>query len=309
MQNQPHPNSLLKVTIITSTAALEGFTAQAANCPWLAVDTEFMRRNTYFPQLCIVQLALPSGRAAIVDTLAAIDLKPLWRLMDNTQVVKVFHAPGQDLEAFYRAAADYGEEYLPRPLFDTQIAAELGGYGKSLGLGALVKKISDLDEGENMCVSDWSRRPISAAQVEYALNDVRFVREAYLHLAAKLAASNELATARTKSDEITKTVLLGLDPKTAAERLAKRRRINFAKWSPDGRKIFERLAYWRETEAVRKNLPRQWIVKDDVLCKAADRLPKNKRELSTLCNAPPNFVGSFYAKRLLEQVASARQSA
>ena len=314
LQNWCYPNSLRGVTLITSTAALKSFTDKAASQPWVAVDSEFMRRNTYFPRLCIVQLALPSGRSAVVDILGEIDPQPLWRLMDDTRVIKVFHAPGQDLEAFYRARGGGGGwELLPQPMFDTQVAAELGGYGRSLGLGALAGKIGGLpqngEKDEDTCVSDWSRRPISRAQLRYAINDVLLVREAYLHLSAKLSANGKLGEVAARSEDIGRNVLRGLEPQAAADRLLKRRRVNIGKLTPQSRMALEKLACWRETEAARKDRPRQWIVKDDILYKIACRLPKNRQELLTLCDATPRFAMGGYARRLLEQVAAIRQSA
>ncbi len=297
--------------VISSTVGLEGFIAESlVKAPWVAIDTEFMRRRTYFPQLCVAQLASPAGRVAVVDALAPMELDPLWELLNNRRIIKIFHAASQDLEAVYAAG---GGLPLPAPVFDTQKAAELAGYGRSMGLWALAKRITELppdaqEDGET-CVSDWSRRPMTAAQMQYAARDVLFVREAYLHLCPKLEAANKLNEAVAQSAELVEEVTKRLDPKNAAVRLLKRRKLNPAKLKKRELAALERLARWRETEAIRKNLPRQWIVKDDVLCKAAYRLPQNRRELVTECRGDEKFAGGKYGKQLLEQVAAIRAGA
>ena len=300
--------------MISSSPALKKFTALAASQPWVAVDTEFMRRVTYFPQLCLVQLALPSGRAEVIDTLAPIPLTELWQLLNNKAVLKIFHAPSQDIEALYAATKNKSDEIAittppidVSPLFDTQIAAQIAGYGKSLGLTNLVRQISDLPEPKDMCVSDWAKRPMSQDQIAYAENDVKFVREAYLHLTAKLEASGKLAEAHSQSSAIAKGVLGAMNPSTAWERLIKRKKISEEKITTRAKDALKKLAYWREMEAITRNIPRQWVIKDPLLWKIAKFLPKDKLALATKCNAPPKFVQSSYGRKVLRQVDEIRK--
>jgi ribonuclease D len=171
--------------VITTTEELSGLMAEYAEAPFVTVDTEFMRERTYWPQLCLLQIARPGdGKrdAVIIDPLApGIDLTPLYDLMANPEVVKVFHAARQDVEIVYNLA-----KMIPAPMFDTQVAAMVCGYGEQVGYETLVRKIASAELDKSSRFTDWSRRPLSQKQLEYALGDVTHLRDIYLTLSERL---------------------------------------------------------------------------------------------------------------------------
>ena len=257
---------------ITTTHDLAEFCNRAAQAPYVTVDTEFLRERTYYSKLCLVQLAIPGksdADAVLVDPLAdGISLDPLYDLFRNEKVVKVFHAARQDLEIFYVDA-----KVIPAPLFDTQVAAMVCGFGDQVGYETLVRKIAKQSLDKSSRFTDWSRRPLSDAQKTYALADVTHLRQIYEYLAAKLEktgrshwVSEELATLTTPETYIVR-------PEDAWERVKTRSS------SPRLLAIVRALAEFRESYAQTRNIPRSRVFKDDALIELASTKPKTSDDL------------------------------
>lgn len=256
------------MNIITTTEALAELCAEAAHEPFVTLDTEFLRERTYYAKLCLVQMALPGigpERAYIIDPLApGLSLDPLLELMRNEAVVKVFHAARQDLEIFF---VDGG--VIPQPLFDTQIAAMVCGFGEQAGYETLVRKIvrAPLDKGSRF--TDWSQRPLSDAQLKYALDDVTHLRQIYLHLSEEIAKSGrESWVAEEVQTLLTPDTYVTL-PEDAWQRI--RTRGQSGKFLA----IVRELARFREDHAQSRNIPRSRVYKDDALVELASTKPAN----------------------------------
>ncbi|HLK24396.1 MAG TPA: ribonuclease D, partial [Caulobacteraceae bacterium] len=236
------------MTPITTTAALEAFCARVEAHPFVAVDTEFMRETTYWPKLCLVQVASPE-EGAVIDPLAAgIDLRALLAVMANPRVEKVFHAARQDVEIF----ANLG--VLPKPLFDTQIAAMAAGYGEQVSYDALVRQMLKLGVDKSSRFTDWARRPLSQAQLEYALADVTHLAELYPTLRARLEAEGRLAWVAEEMEALTDPATYDPDPENAWRRLKPRR------FTPKYLAVMRGVAAWRERTAQTRDQPRGRIL-------------------------------------------------
>ncbi len=257
---------------ITTTQELAEYCAQAATHPFVTVDTEFLRERTYYSKLCLVQLAMPGtddSNAVLVDPLAGdLSLEPLYDLFRDTSVVKVFHAARQDLEIFYVDA-----QVFPEPLFDTQVAAMVCGFGEQVGYETLVRKIVKEGVDKTSRFTDWSRRPLTDAQKSYALADVTHLRQVYEFLSAKLEE-----TSRHKWVEEELEVLTSPDTYITAPRDAWKRvktRTNSGRFLA----IVRELAAFREAYAQERNIPRNRVYKDDAMVELASNKPKNHEEL------------------------------
>ncbi len=257
---------------ITTTADLAAFCAEAAAHDYITVDTEFLRERTYYSKLCLVQLAMPGvddSNAVLVDPLAeGISLEPLYALFRDTSVVKVFHAARQDLEIFFVDA-----KVFPMPLFDTQVAAMVCGFGEQVGYETLVRKIVQQGIDKTSRFTDWSRRPLSDAQKSYALADVTHLRQVYEYLAADLEKSGRAHWVMEELETLTNP-----DTYTAIPREAWRRvktRTNSAKFLA----VVRELAAFREDFAQSRNIPRNRVYKDDALVELASLKPTSLEEL------------------------------
>lgn len=258
---------------ITTTQALADYCSRAASQPYVTVDTEFLRERTYFAQLCLVQVALPGANerdAVLIDPLAeGISLEPLYDLFRNPDVVKVFHAARQDLEIFFVEGG-----VVPAPLFDTQVAAMVCGFGDQVGYETLVRKIAKADLDKSSRFTDWSRRPLSDAQKSYALGDVTHLRQIYEHLSAELERTGRTHWLQEELAQLTDADNYVVDPENAWKRLKLR--------TNSGRTvaIARELAAFRETYAQERNVPRNRVVKDDALLELAGTKPKSIADLS-----------------------------
>lgn len=257
---------------ITTTEELAAYCAEAAKHPFVTVDTEFLRERTYYSKLCLVQLAMPGtddSGAVLVDPLVdGLSMEPLYELFRDTSVVKVFHAARQDLEIFYVDA-----QVFPEPLFDTQVAAMVCGFGEQVGYETLVRKIAKEGVDKTSRFTDWSRRPLTDAQKTYALADVTHLRQVYEFLAAKLEE-----TGRHKWVEEELEVLTNPDTYITAPRDAWKRvktRTNSGRFLG----IVRELAAFREAYAQERNIPRNRVYKDDAMVELASNKPKNHEEL------------------------------
>ncbi len=256
--------------VITSTSDIEQVCAACAARAFVAVDTEFMRQTTYRPKLCLIQMAAV-GIEVIIDPLPGGDLRAFYELMANTSVVKVFHAARQDIEIVYQ---DSG--VIPKPLFDTQIAAMALGHGDAISYGALVKKLLKRNHDKTFQAIDWCARPMTPRQLEYALGDVTFLREIYFKLDERLKELN-------RQDWLDEELALLTDPKTYAFDPADAwRRLKLGGKSRAARAIIMELAAWREARAQHENVPRGRIIKDEAIYEIAKHAPRSLEALSRL---------------------------
>ena len=257
---------------LTTTQELAAFCAEAARHPYVTVDTEFLRERTYYSKLCLIQLAMPGeddSSACLVDPLANdISLEPLYDLFRDTSVVKVFHAARQDLEIFYVDA-----QVFPEPLFDTQVAAMVCGFGEQVGYETLVRKITRNPLDKTSRFTDWSRRPLTEAQKKYALADVTHLRGIYEFLAEKL---EETGRSRWVAEEL--TVLTSPETYVIQPHEAWRR-VKTRTNSPKFLAVVRELAAFRETYAQARNIPRNRVFKDDALVELASNKPKGNDDL------------------------------
>jgi len=280
--------------IITETGDLEAFTAELEKGPYVAIDTEFMRDQTYWPKLCLIQAA-GSDSAAIVDPLSAdIDLKPLYRLLGMKKIVKVFHAARQDVEIFHHQGG-----VIPEPLFDTQIAAMVCGFGEAASYETLVRKISKSDIDKSARFTDWSRRPLSRRQLEYALADVTHLRVIYEVLSKELVKTGRAEWVEEEEATLTDPLTYRLDPNDAWRRL-KPRSTNKRFFS-----VLVGVAAWREREAQTRDVPRNRILKDEALLEIAAHPPLTAEALSEIRALPNGYANSRFGKALVSAVKEA----
>ena len=248
----------IRMKTILSEAELSEFCLKAEKHPFVTIDTEFLRERTYYSKLCLLQLAVPGGGpddAILVDTLSpAMGLDPLYRLFRNTSVVKVFHAARQDLEIFWHDA-----KTLPTPLFDTQVAAMVCGFGEQAGYETLVRKILKEEVDKSSRFTDWSRRPLTEAQKNYAISDVTHLRGVYLFLKAELERRDRVPWVIEETLMLSNPVIYDVMPFEAWKRI--KTRTNSNKFLA----FIRELAAFRETYAQSKNIPRNRVMKDDAL--------------------------------------------
>jgi len=281
-------------TILTDTAALAAFCGRLAQAPFITVDTEFLRESTFWAQLCLVQMAGPD-EAAIVDPLApGIDLAPFYALMADERVMKVFHAARQDIEIFVKQAGA-----VPRPIFDTQIAAMVCGYGDQVGYEQLVQRITGHQLDKTSRFTDWSRRPLSPKQVAYAIADVTYLREVYLSLAAQLAKKGRSTWVAEEMAVLTDVETYRTHPDDAWQRLKMRVK------KPRQLAILQGLAARREREAQERDAPRGRGIKDDAIYEIALQQPRDAEALARLRSIPRGFERSSTARGVLAVVEEA----
>jgi ribonuclease D len=267
--------------MITTTADLAAACRRLSNSAFVTVDTEFLRESTFWPKLCVVQLA-DDHEAVAVDALAPdIDLSPLFHLMADEKVLKVFHAGRQDIEIIWHLA-----EMIPHPVFDTQVAAMVLGYGESVSYDQLVQRVSNVMLDKSSRFTDWSRRPLSEAQITYALADVTYLRDVYRHLAEGLEK-------RGRADWVSEEMAVLTSPDTyrqAPEDAWKRIKVRLRK--PRDLAVLMEIAAWREAEAQSRDVPRSRIVKDEILGEIALRAPTTVEALGGLRGVPNGFERS-----------------
>ena len=277
--------------LITTTEALAAACTRLAAHPFVTVDTEFLRETTYYPKLCLIQMA-SSDEAVLVDPLApGIDLQPFLDLMADTRVVKVFHSARQDLEIVWNMG-----QLVPTPLFDSQIAAMVCGYGDSVSYEQLVNDLAKARVDKSSRFTDWSRRPLSEAQLTYALSDVIHLVQVYEELMRQLTENGRLAWLDEEMAILTSPETYKADPDNAWRRLAGRLRK-----SREIAVLME-VAAWREREAQSRDVPRGRILKDDAVIDLAMSAPKDVEALGRLRSIPNGFERSRTAADILEAV-------
>ena len=275
--------------VVTQTADLAYLSRELAAQPFVAVDTEFMRETTYWPKLCLIQAAA-DGVEAIIDPLAPdLDLAPFLDLMRNTGVLKVFHAARQDLEIFLKLGGA-----LPHPVFDTQIAAMACGYGDSIAYDALVQQMLRRRLDKSSRFTDWSRRPLSDAQLAYALADVTHLRDLYPRMHQKLESENRLAWLDEEHGKLLDPGIYDTTPENAWERLKLR------KTTADYVLALQTAAAWRERQAQARDVPRGRVLKDDALYEIAEHRPKSSADFDRMRAVPRGFGNSRAGQELLQ---------
>jgi ribonuclease D len=285
------------MTPITTTAAVAAFCEQVQGQPFVAVDTEFMRETTYWPKLCLIQAATPTVEAVIDPLAPDIDLSPFLALMADSGIEKVFHAARQDVEIFSNLGA------IPQPLFDTQIAGMAAGFGEQIAYDALVRQMLKIDLDKSSRFTDWARRPLSDAQLVYALADVTHLAQLYPVLRGRLEEAGRLAWVTEEMRAMTDPALYDVEPENAWKRLRPRRHTS--KYLS----VFRAVAAWRERTAQQRDQPRSRILKDEAIDELATQAPLDTEGLDRLRSVPKGFSGSRYGPELLAAVREAIKNA
>ena len=278
--------------MITDTEALAAACKRMRGAPYITVDTEFLRETTFWPKLCVVQLADEHG-PEVVDALAdSIDLTPLFELMTDENVLKVFHSGRQDIEIFHHLSGR-----VPHPVFDTQVAAMVLGFGDSISYDQLVARTTGATIDKSSRFTDWSRRPLSDDQVEYAIADVTHLRDVYAKLSADLERRGRAEWLIEEMEVLTSPATYAADPGQAWQRFRSRLR------KPRDLAIMIEVAAWREREAQGKDVPRSRVLKDDALVEVATRAPKTVDALGGLRAFPRGYERSRAGQEILEAVS------
>jgi len=285
------------MTPLTTTAAVAAFCEQIQGQPFVAVDTEFMRETTYWPKLCLIQAATPTAEAVIDPLAPDIDLSPFLAVMADRRIEKVFHAARQDVEIFCNLGA------IPQPLFDTQIAGMAAGFGEQIAYDALVRQMLKIDLDKSSRFTDWARRPLSDAQLVYALADVTHLAQLYPLLRGRLEEADRLAWVTEEMRAMTDPALYDVEPENAWKRLRPRRHT--AKYLS----VFRGVAAWRERTAQQRDQPRGRILKDEAIDELATQAPLDAEGLERLRSVPKGFSGSRYGPELLDAIREAVKNA
>jgi ribonuclease D len=277
--------------LITTTEELVQVCARMARHPFVTVDTEFLRETTYYPLLCVAQIASPD-EAFVVDALApGIDLGAFFDLMTDEKVLKVFHAARQDIEIVWNMA-----KKIPHPIFDSQVAAMVLGYGDSISYDQLVQRITGdlLDKSHRF--TDWTRRPLTDAQMFYAVSDVTHLRDVYRKLAADLDKRGRSSWVEAEMNVLTSPETYRMEPDRAWERLKSRVR------KPKELAVLIEVAAWREREAQTRDVPRSRVLKDDVLGDIAVQAPATVERLGQLRSLPKGFERSRWGEAIVDAI-------
>ena len=282
--------------LITDSEILAQLCERLARSPWIAVDTEFMRENTYWPDLCLVQIADQHEAAAIDPKAEGLDLTPLLDLLvNNEDVLKVFHAGGQDLEIIYNMTGK-----TPHPLFDTQIAAMALGLGEQIGYGNLVDAWMGVTLDKGARFTDWARRPLDKRQIDYAIGDVTYLIQLFPKMLERLRKTGRGDWLDDEMERIADPANYENRPENAWQR------IRIASKKPDVLGRLKALAAWRENEAQTKDLPRGRIVKDETLADIASHPPKVQEDLGKVRGLSAAWKGNDIGKRLMETLRNAK---
>jgi ribonuclease D len=277
--------------LITTTNSLAEVCGRLQRHPFVTVDTEFLRESTYYPKLCVAQIA-STDEAVVVDALAdGIDLKPLFNLMADENVIKVFHAARQDIEICWHAAG-----LIPAPLVDTQVAAMVLGYGDSIAYDQLVQRITGDNLDKSLRFTDWTRRPLSEAQIAYAISDVTHLRDVYVKLEADLKKRGRTEWMQEEMRVLTSPDTYRMEPEHAWQRLQTRVR------KPKELAVLIEVAAWREREAQTRDVPRGRVLKDDVVGDLAVQAPTTIERLGNLRSLPKGFERSKWGEAIIEAV-------
>lgn len=280
--------------MIETTAALADACKELAKSEFVTIDTEFLRETTFWPQLCLVQMASPTLEVLVDPMAKGIDLTPLFELMADANVVKVFHAARQDIEIIHHLGG-----LIPHPIFDTQVAAMVCGFGDSISYDQLVQKTKNVQIDKSSRFTDWSHRPLSEKQLDYALADVTHLRDVYLALKAQLGREGRSSWLKEEMDILEARETYDMHPDDAWLRLKSRLR------KPTELAILKFVAAWREREARSRNVPRSRVLKDDAIFEIAQQQPKDAEALSRLRTIPKGWERSTSGAAIIETVNAA----
>jgi ribonuclease D len=277
--------------LISTSSELAASCARLASHEVITVDTEFLRETTYYPLLCVVQMA-SADEAVVVDALAdGLDLKPFFELMANEKVLKVFHAARQDIEIIFHLAAT-----IPHPIFDTQVAAMVLGYGDSIAYDQLVERITGYRPDKTHRFTDWARRPLTEEQLHYAVSDVTHLRDVFVALDADLKKRGRSDWVGSEMEVLTSPRTYDFHPERAWERLKTRVR------KPKELAVLMEVAAWREQEAQSRDVPRSRVLKDDTVGDIATHAPTSLERLGSLRSLPKGFERSKWGAEILAAV-------
>lgn len=282
--------------VITTNDDLRALCGRLSKSDYVTVDTEFLRDKTYYSKLCLIQIADDNEYHAIDTLSAGLDLKPFYDLMENESVVKVFHAAKQDIEIFVNHA-----NVIPTPLFDSQIAAMVCGFGDSIGYEKLVASFCNEQLDKSTRFTDWSRRPLTERQIDYALGDVTHLRTIYKKLKSQLEKSRRESWLKEELEELMDRETYIVHPKNAWQRIKIRnnnRRFNA---------IVRKVAEWREDQAQSRNLPRNRIMRDEVLLELSAVRPQHTNALTSIRGLGANFASSKAGKSVIEAIKEASE--
>ena len=279
------------MNIITDNETLKELCAKLAKSSYIAVDTEFLRERTYYAKLCLIQVASPEVEAFAIDPIAntSLDLEPFYNLLSDENLLKVFHAARQDLEIFHNLTGK-----VPFPIYDTQIAAMVCGYGEQIGYDNLVRSLTSREVDKTNQYTDWSRRPLTNKQLVYALNDVIYLMEIYDIISAKLKNNGRETWVKEEVAFLYNEDLYDPDPSEIW------RKVKVKSQKPNVLACLKELAAWRENQAREKNIPKGRIIKDDAMASIAMHLPKNKKSLSGIRGVNHDFVNGKFGSDVLK---------
>ena len=281
--------------LIDTQSALATFCAQLRGQPWLALDTEFVRERTYYPKLCLIQVATVQELACI-DPLAVDNLGPLYALLDDSMICKVLHAGRQDLEIFFHQRGQ-----VPQPLFDTQIAAAMLGQGEQIGYAALVEALIDVRLPKSQTRTDWQQRPLSAQQLAYAVDDVYYLGQVYQQQCLKLQDLQRLDWVLEDSQALADPALYRLQPEVAWHHVKGRRKLRGVSLA-----VLKALAGWREQAAAAADVPKRWLIGDSLLLELARVMPASLDDLRSWSSIKRRFIRDHGAD-VVRVIASARE--
>lgn len=257
------------MTLIIKQNELEAFCQRQKNASFITVDTEFLREKTYYSKLCLIQVASEDEAVAIDPLAEDIDLKPFLDLLYDESILKIFHASWQDIEIFVNLT-----KKVPLPLFDTQLAAMVCGFGDQIGYDRLVQQITKVEIDKSMRRTDWSRRPLTNKQLEYALSDVTHLRDVYKYLSNKLSENNRILWLDEEMEKLTSAENYITLPEDAWQK------IKLRKCKPHMMPVIEGLAAWRESEAIRRDMPRRRVLKDEQIIEISSSKPQDANKLA-----------------------------
>jgi ribonuclease D len=279
------------MNLITTTEDLAEACARLRGAPFIAIDTEFMREQTFWPRLCLIQIAAGETELLIDSLAPGLDLGPFFELMVSERVLKVFHSARQDIEIVHHLAG-----VIPHPIFDTQVAAMVCGFGEAVSYAMLVKRLLNRNLDKTSRFTDWSRRPLSERQLTYALGDVTYLRDLYPKLKAQLDKSERATWLNEEMGVLTDPATYELHPEHAWKRLKMRTK------TPKSLAVLMELAAWREREAQTQNVPRARILKDEALYDIASQAPRTIDDLGSLRSLHNGFARSMRGRAVLEAV-------
>lgn len=284
--------------LITKQKDLESFCKSIKNEKFITIDTEFLREKTYYPKLCLIQISDKDKNAVAIDPLAKdIDLAPVLKILEDKKILKVFHAARQDLEIFYNMTGK-----VPAPVFDTQIAAMVCGFGDSVGYSNLVQQITGDTLDKNSQFTNWSIRPLSKKQLDYAISDVTHLVDVYLELSKTLEKQN-------RTDWVEEENEIQNDPETyRIDTDQVWQRIKLRSPKPKILVVLQALAKWREEKAQTKDIPKTWLMRDETLADLAAQAPKDAEELKRIRGFPKDKVDQKLGRDILKIIKKALQT-